>query len=118
MDMTTKLVEITHAHGGGGQHQSGKRTLTADGQRVVDWARTLPDRQGAAVIVGFFRLGLMHTDSPITGPRFEAVMGGNGPPRYDIHTGQFFDYGQGNDGVVICTDPTLLVDKGTRPHRV
>jgi hypothetical protein len=113
----TKLAEFSKGQGGG-HHQSPTRTLTPDGQRVVDWAKTLPvvdgfHRQQSAVCKAFTRMGLQVTDF-MTNEEFNGVQAGNGPPRYDFHTGQYFDYGQGDQGVVICTDQTLLVAKATR----
>lgn len=49
---------------------------------------------------------------------YNSVMGGNGPPRYDIFTGIYYDYGAHENGhpsgVVICTDQNLLVVKGSK----
>ena len=115
LDPNTPLVTPGHAGGGGGHHQSGKPTLTPTGQKVVDWAKSLPDEQNAAIIKAF---GL---DTSWTGFGAEynnrSGQAGNNPPRYDRHTGKYYVHGNDDNdpGTVICTDESLLVAKGKRP---
>jgi hypothetical protein len=49
---------------------------------------------------------------------YNHVMAGNGPPRYDIFTGTYYDYGAYENGhpsgIVICSDDALLVVKGSK----
>lgn len=115
LDPNVKLVTQVHAGGGGGGHQAGRTELTADGQRVVAWARTLPQRQNAAVVTAFGRLGLQVTDTGLTKDQYGHVQAGNAPPRYDFHTGAYYDSESGTEvKTVICTDQSLLVAKGHR----
>jgi hypothetical protein len=100
------------------------RTLTADGKRVADWAKSLPStpaadgnvgkRQGAAVTAAFTKMDLEILDV-MSNEDYNHVMAGNGPPRYDFKTGFYYDYGAAPNGdpsgIMICTDPTLLVYK-------
>lgn len=91
------------------------RSLTPDGQRVASFIKSLADvRQQAAATAAFSRLHLQIADTMAV-DTYNGVMGGNGPPRYDYHSGEYFDYGQATTGgVKICTDDSLLVAKGHR----
>lgn len=112
IDPNAKLVTVTHGQGHG---NAPTRSFTPDGQRVVDWAKTLPARQNAAVVTAYGRLGLEVTDTGLTKDQYGQEYSSKAPPRYDFHTGEYFDYGQATTGgVVICTDPSLLVAKGHR----
>jgi len=114
LDQNTPLVAFTHTGGGHTLHENAVRSLTEDGKRVVAWAETLPARQHAAVATAFTRLKLSVQDfcaGTMSLSEYNGIAGGNGPSRYDFFTGMYFDYGQGNDGVVICTDESLLVHK-------
>jgi hypothetical protein len=103
------------------------RGLTADGKKVVAWAGTLPlasdggRRQEAAVCSAFTHMGLetQDFDATMTLQEFNHVMAGNGPPRYDYHTGFYYDFGQSPNGdpsgIKICSDDSLLVAKRSRP---
>lgn len=99
------------------------RVVSEDGKKVVAWAGTLPaasdgsKRQEAAVCSAFTRLKLKKSDfdATMTGAEFEHVMGGNAPPRYDYHTGYFYDSASGTEvATLICTDDSLLVAKRHR----
>lgn len=115
LDPSVSLVTKVHAGGGGGGHQAGHAELTPDGQRVVAWAKTLPQRQNAAVVTAFSRLGLQVTDTGLSKDEYGHVQAGNAPPRYDYHTGTFYDSESGTEvATVICTDQSLLV---TKHHR-
>jgi hypothetical protein len=105
------------------------RSLTPEGKKVTDWSKTLPvtggeqnipgHRQQAAVAAGFiYKFGDMEVLDFMSNADYNAVMASNGPPRYDIFTGTYYDYGAHENGhpsgVVICTDPSLLVVKGSK----
>jgi hypothetical protein len=100
------------------------RVVTADGKRVIAWADKLPTtedgskRQEAAVCTAFLNLKLTWTDF-MTVQEYNHVQAGNAPPRYNFHTGYYYDYGSYPDGhpsgILICTDQDLLVAK--LPHR-
>jgi hypothetical protein len=102
------------------------RVVTPDGKKVIAWGNVLPTtqdgakRQEAAVCAAFTKLKLEIKDF-MTVQEFNHVMGGNGPPRYNFHTGYYYDYGQYPDGhptgQLICTDDNLLVAKSIRPPR-
>jgi len=100
------------------------RGLTADGKKVVAWAGTLPlasdggKRQEAAVCSAFTKLKLeiADFDATMTLAEFNHVMAGNAPPRYDYHTGYFYDSMTGTEvATLICTDDSILVAKRSRP---
>jgi len=115
MDRSTPLTVAVHAGGGhSGQGGHGHLELTADGKRVVDFARSRPDPENAAIIKAFM---LDWTWTGITGDyNGKSLQGGNDPPRYDPHTGVYYVYGEDDSsGVVICTDPTLLLTKSAPP---
>lgn len=114
LDPTVKLVTFAHGQGGG-HHQQGTRTLTPDGQRLVDWARSLPDEQNAAVIKAFSNMGLNWTDTGMDAERY-GRLNPNNPARYDRHTGRYYVHGEDDSdpGTVICTDQSLLVAKRHR----
>ena len=100
------------------------RVVNADGKRVIAWANQLPQtggtqgivgkRQEAAVCQAFTKLKLA-IDDFMTKDEYNHVMEANGPPRYDFHTGKYYDYGAANNddpsAIVICTDDSLLVAK-------
>jgi hypothetical protein len=122
------LTTVTHAGGGGGQRQPAKREITADGQRVIAFMKSLPaeadgsKRQAAAVGTAFMRYGFTWPDfcpAALTHEEFEHVEGGNNPPRYDPHTGLFFTLGEDDSdkGKLICTDQSLLVAKAPKQPR-
>jgi hypothetical protein len=106
LDPNVQLATFTHAGGGHTQHQNATRSLTADGKRVVDWANSLPPEQGAAVVKAFNAQGIRPQDFA---GNFNEWQGGGSPARYDPHTGKY--YGADGQGVVICTDESLLVAK-------
>jgi hypothetical protein len=101
------------------------RVVTPDGKRVIAWGNILPatadgaKRQEAAVCASFVKMKLQIADF-MTVQEFNRVMGGNGPPRYNFHTGYYYDYGAYPDGhpsgILICTDDRVLVAK-SRPPR-
>lgn len=124
IDLDTVMVEFEHGTGG-----SATRHLTAEGQKVTDWSKTLPitggeqnipgHRQQAAVAAGFiYKFGDLEVLDFMSNADYNAVMASNGPPRYDIFTGTYYDYGQYENGhpsgVVICTDQSLIVEKGSK----
>lgn len=117
MDKSTPLTVAVHA-GGGHSHQGGHGhlELTDDGKRVVDFARSLPDDQNAAVIKAF---GLDWTWTGMDAARYGRTSQAGTPSRYDPHTGKFYQYGEADNSdpsaVQLTTDPTLLLDKGHAP---
>jgi len=117
MDKSTPLTVAVHA-GGGHSHQGGHGhlELTADGKRVVDFARSLPDDQNAAVIKAF---GLDWTWTGMDAERYGRTSQAATPSRYDAHTGKFYQYGEADNSdpsaVQLTTDPTLLLDQGHAP---
>jgi hypothetical protein len=126
IDLDTKMVLF----------KSGKppqRILTDIAQKVINWSKTLPTtggtqgipgkRQQAAVCKGFIdKFGDLEINDFMSTADFDHVMAGNGPPRYDTITGTYYDYGAASNGdpsgIVICTDPNLLVVKGSKDGQV
>lgn len=104
-----------------------EHVLTPIGEEVTSWSQTLPDggsqgipgkRKQSAVCSAFN--SKFHTtieDFGLTKEEYNHVMGGNGPPRYDMFTGNYYDYGAYENGhpsaELICTNPDLLVIKGS-----
>lgn len=104
-----------------------EHVMTPIGQKVVDWAHTLPDggyqgipgkRKESAVCAAWnSKFKTWVSDFKLTKQEFEHVMAGNAPPRYDMFTGKYYDYGPADNSdpnaELICTDPDLLVIKGS-----
>lgn len=100
------------------------RVVTPDGKRVIAWGNVLPTtddgskRQEAAVCMAFTKLKLEIADF-MSVQDFNHVFAGNAPPRFNFHTGYYYDYGAYPDGhpsgILICTDESLLVAKTLRP---
>ena len=122
IDLDEVMVEFEHG-------ESAQRHLTDLGKKVTDWSKTLPvtggeqnipgHRQQAAVAAGFiYKFGDLEVLDFMSNADYNAVMASNGPPRYDIFTGTYYDYGAHENGhpsgIVICTDPSLLVVKGSK----
>lgn len=108
-----------------------ERHLTPIGEQVTAWSKTLPvtggeqgipgRRQQAAVCNGFIqKFGDFEIEDFMSTADFNHVMAANGPPRYDIFTGIYYDYGAYDNGhpsgIVICTDQNLIVVKGSKPE--
>jgi len=107
--------------------------LTPIGQKVVDWAGSLPvtsgtqgipgRRQEAAVCKAFVdKFNMQIEDFKLSTEDFNHVMAANGPPRYDLFTGTYYDYGAHENGhpsgELICTDQSLIVEKGSKDGQV
>lgn len=105
------------------------RHLTPIAEQVTAWSKALPvtggeqgipgRRQQAAVCSGFiYKFGDFEIEDFMSTEDYNHVMQANGPPRYDIFTGIYYDYGQHENGhpsgVVICADQNLLVVKGSK----
>jgi hypothetical protein len=105
------------------------RHLTDLGKKVTDWSKTLPvtggaqgipgKRQQAAVCSGFiYKFGDFEIEDFMPTADYNHVMAANGPPRYDTITGTYYDYGAYENGhpsgEIICTNPDLLVVKGSK----
>jgi hypothetical protein len=104
-----------------------QRILTDLAQKVIAWSKKLPQtngkRQQAAVASGFiYKFGDLEVPDFMSTQDYNHVMQGNGPPRYDIFTGKYYDYGAADNNdpsaIVICTDDDLLVEKGSKDGEV
>lgn len=104
-------VAFTSGGGGGGQHKSATRAITPEGQRILDWTKTLPPEQQAAVAKAYTEHGFQVNDF-MSSEDFNHWQAGNYPSRFNPKTGVFVTASSGTEvSTVITTDPAILVSR-------